>query len=41
MVEISNNELQKIKGGGVGWGVAIVAGIVFIIGVIDGHIALK
>lgn len=38
MIEINNNELKQIKGGGVGLGIAIVAGIVFIIGVIDGYI---
>lgn len=38
MKEVKENELKKIKGGGVGVGFLIAAGIVFIIGVIDGYV---
>lgn len=38
MIEIQNEELKKINGGGfnVGIAIAIAAGITFIVGVIDG-----
>jgi len=36
--EITKNELKQIKGGGVGVGILIAAGVVFIIGVIDGYV---
>lgn len=38
MQEISKQELHKIKGGGFGLGLAIIAGVIFIIGVIDGFV---
>ena len=40
MYELTNNELKQIKGGGITLGgcLLIIAGIVFIIGVIDGYI---
>ncbi|MGE5456201.1 MAG: class IIb bacteriocin, lactobin A/cerein 7B family [Ignavibacteriales bacterium] len=38
MNELSKNELQQITGGGIGIGLMICAGIVFIIGVIDGYV---
>ena len=38
MIEIKNDELKQINGGGfnVGVAIAIAAGITFIVGVIDG-----
>jgi len=36
MQELDNETLKKINGGGLGFGLLIGAGIVFIIGVIDG-----
>ena len=39
MIELSNNELHEINGGGgISLGLAIFAGITFIIGVIDGYV---
>lgn len=38
MKEISKQELKTIRGGGFGLGIAIVAGVIFIIGVIDGFV---
>jgi len=38
MKEVKETELKQIKGGGVGVGFLIAAGIVFIIGVIDGYV---
>lgn len=38
MVKLSNEELMNVKGGGWGLGLLVVAGIVFIIGVIDGYV---
>ncbi len=40
MIEISKDELDKIKGGGLSiWGaISLVAGIIFIVGVIDGFV---
>lgn len=38
MQELSKQELRQIKGGGIGLGIAIVAGVIFIIGVIDGYV---
>ncbi len=38
MKEISKAELKQIKAGGVGLGIMIVAGVIFIIGVIDGYV---
>ena len=39
MKKIDEKELEQIHGGGFSWGIAagIVAGITFIIGVIDGY----
>ena len=43
MKNLKNNELKKIKAGGVsGWAIAgIIAGITFLAGVFDGQIKLK
>lgn len=43
MYELTKQELQKVKGGAASAGaVLLISGaIVFIIGVIDGHITLK
>lgn len=38
MQKISNKELKNVKGGGAGTILLIIAGIVFIIGVIDGYV---
>ena len=38
MVELRKEELKNIKGGGFGTGLLIGAGIVFLIGIIDGYI---
>ena len=40
MQNLTMNELKQIKGGGisVGAGLLIVAGVVFLIGVIDGYV---
>lgn len=38
MEELKNEELKTINGGGWGIGLLIGAGIVFLIGVIDGYI---
>ena len=38
MTKLGNNELKKINAGGFGMGLLIGAGIVFIIGVIDGYV---
>ena len=38
MKELSVNELSDVKGGGAAIGLAIVAGITFLIGVIDGFV---
>lgn len=38
MVKLDNNELMKVSGGGFGLGLLIGAGIVFLIGVIDGYV---
>lgn len=40
MKKVEDNELKNIQGGGFSWGIAagIVAGITFIIGVIDGYV---
>lgn len=40
MRKLTNQELNKISGGGISWGLAslIAAGATFIIGVIDGYI---
>jgi lactobin A/cerein 7B family class IIb bacteriocin len=38
MKELSKKELLEIKGGGAGTVLIIVAGIVFLIGVIDGYV---
>lgn len=39
MTELSSNELNEIHGGGgISLGLAIFAGITFIIGVIDGYV---
>ena len=44
MVELKDNKLDKISGGGIEWvgiGIGISALIVFIAGVIEGQIKLK
>ena len=42
MKELSSNELNEVHGGGgISLGLAIFAGVTFIIGVIDGLIKLK
>lgn len=38
MKNMTNEELKKINGGGFGLGALLSAGLVFIIGVIDGYI---
>lgn len=40
MHNLTNNELKQIKGGGVslGVGLLIAAGVIFLIGVIDGYV---
>ncbi len=37
MVKLEKKELMGISGGGLGLGLLIVAGVLFIIGVIDGY----
>ena len=40
MYNLTNNELKQIKGGGVslGLGLLIAAGVIFLVGVIDGYV---
>ena len=38
MKDLSSNELNEIHGGGISLGLAIFAGVTFIIGVIDGYV---
>ena len=38
MERLGKRELQKIAGGGLGVGLLIGAGVIFLIGVIDGYI---
>ncbi|MEG0021591.1 MAG: class IIb bacteriocin, lactobin A/cerein 7B family [Bacilli bacterium] len=38
MKELNNKELMEVKGGGAGTILIIIAGIVFLIGVIDGYV---
>lgn len=38
MQKISNNELKQIKGGGTGLTLLIIAGVIFLIGIIDGYV---
>lgn len=39
MRELSSNELNEVNGGGgISFGLAVFAGITFIIGVIDGYV---
>lgn len=38
MVKLKKDELMNVSGGGLGLGLLIGAGIVFLIGVIDGYI---
>ena len=38
MKELSNEELKQIHGGGAGIALLIGAGVVFLIGVIDGYV---
>lgn len=38
MEKLETKELQKISGGGLGTGLLIGAGVIFLIGVIDGYI---
>lgn len=37
-MKLENSELKNIQGGGIGIGLLIGAGIVFLIGVIDGYV---
>ncbi len=37
MEKLEKKDLQKISGGGIGIGLLIGAGIIFLIGVIDGY----
>lgn len=37
MEKLKPNELKNIEGGGLGIGLLITAGVVFIIGIIDGY----
>ncbi len=37
MVELNKQDLMQIQGGGLGIGLLIAAGVIFIIGVIDGY----
>ena len=41
MKELNKNELKQVVGGGAGTILIIIAGVVFLIGVIDGQIKLK
>lgn len=38
MTKLDNVELKQLNGGGLGLGLLIGAGIVFLIGVVDGYI---
>lgn len=38
MTKLNNNELEKVSAGGLGIGLLIGAGVIFIIGVIDGYV---
>lgn len=38
MIELNEIELKKISGGGLGLWLVITAGIIFIIGTIDGYV---
>ena len=40
MINLKNNELRNITGGGISWGAAalIAAGVTFIVGIIDGYV---
>ena len=38
MDRIEENELKNVNGGGIGLGLLIGAGIIFLIGVIDGYV---
>jgi len=38
MVKLKKDELMNVSGGGLGLGLLIGAGVVFLIGVIDGYI---
>ena len=37
MVKLEKNELMNISGGGLGIGLLISAGVLFLVGVIDGY----
>ncbi len=37
MVKLEKNELMNISGGGFGLGLLVAAGVLFLIGVIDGY----
>ncbi len=39
MLELTKKEMDEVSGGGISWGIAsgIIAGIIFIIGLIDGY----
>lgn len=37
MEKLSNEQLSKVEGGGFGIGLLIAAGIIFLIGAIDGY----
>lgn len=38
MTKLNENELQSINAGGLGLGLLIGAGVVFLIGVVDGYV---
>ena len=38
MHKLTNDELKQINGGGVGLGLLIAAGVIFLVGVIDGYV---
>ena len=38
MDKLNEKELMKVSGGGFGLGLLITAGVIFIIGVIDGYV---
>lgn len=36
-MKLTDNELKEISGGGIGLGVLLIAGLAFVIGVLDGY----
>lgn len=38
MMELNNQELKKVNGGGFGLGLLISAGVVLLAGIIDGYV---